>query len=413
MTMAAPEQIRSGSLVDTLTRSVPFVIACGCLLIVVSFGPRTALGLFLQPMTFERGWSREAFSLAVAIQNLMWGIGQPFAGALADRFGTARVLAGGAVLLSLAIALSSQVQTAIGFQITGGVLFGLGSAAASFSIVLAAFGRAVSERQRTIAFGIGTAAASLGQLLYAPLAVWLIAATGWQMALLVFAVLVLAVPVLAVPLQGRSVSAAGAGQTIGGAIAQAFGHGSYVLLVIGFFVCGFHVSFIMTHLPPYLNDQGLDAFWGGAALATVGLFNIAGSLGAGVIAGRCGKQNSLAVIYFARAAVIAAFVLLPTSPVTVILFAAAMGLLWLSTVPFTSGLVAVMFGPRYLATLFGFVFLSHQIGAFLGVWLGGLLYDETGSYSLVWWISVALGVFAGLVHLPIRETPVETAPAGA
>ena len=404
--MSAPETIRSGTLVDLLTRSVPFVIACGCLLIVVSFGPRTALGLFLQPMTLDRGWSREAFSLAVAIQNLMWGLGQPFAGALADRFGTARVLAGGAVLLSISLALSAHVETALGFQIAGGVLFGLGSAAASFSIVLAAFGRAVSERQRTIAFGIGTAAASLGQLLYAPLAVWLIDATGWQEALVVFALLVLAVPLLAVPLQGRSISAAGASQTLSAAISQAFGHGSYVLLVIGFFVCGFHVSFIMTHLPPYLDDMGLDAFWGGAALATIGLFNIVGSLAAGVIAGRCPKQNSLAVIYFARAAVIAAFVLLPVSPVTVILFAAGMGLLWLSTVPFTSGLVAVMFGPRYLATLFGFVFLSHQIGAFLGVWLGGLLYDETGSYSLVWWISVGLGVFAGLVHLPIRETPV-------
>lgn len=405
--MSAPETIRSGTLVDLLTRSVPFVIACGCLLIVVSFGPRTALGLFLQPMTLDRGWSREAFSLAVAIQNLMWGLGQPFAGALADRFGTARVLAGGSVLLAISLALSAHVETALGFQIAGGVLFGLGSAAASFSIVLAAFGRAVSERQRTIAFGIGTAAASLGQLLYAPLAVWLIDATGWQEALVVFALLVLVVPLLAVPLQGRSISAAAGSQTLSAAVAQAFGHGSYVLLVIGFFVCGFHVSFIMTHLPPYLDDMGLDAFWGGAALATIGLFNIVGSLAAGVIAGRCPKQNSLAVIYFARAVVIAAFVLLPVSPLTVILFAAGMGLLWLSTVPFTSGLVAVMFGPRYLATLFGFVFLSHQIGAFLGVWLGGLLYDETGSYSLVWWISVGLGVFAGLVHLPIRETPVQ------
>ncbi len=409
--MSAPETIRSGTVLDTLTRSVPFVIACGCLLIVVSFGPRTALGLFLQPMTLDRGWSREAFSLAVAIQNLMWGLGQPFAGALADRFGTARVLAGGAVLLSASLALSAFVETAIGFQIAGGVLFGLGSAAASFSLVLAAFGRVVSERQRTIAFGIGTAAASMGQLLYAPLAVYLIGVSGWQQALIVFALMVLVVPVLSVSLRGRSVAAAGAGQTMTAAVAQAFGHGSYVLLVIGFFVCGFHVSFIMTHLPPYLDDQGLDAKWGGLALATVGLFNIAGSLGAGVIAGRCPKQNSLAVIYFARAVVIAAFVLLPTSPLTVILFAAGMGLLWLSTVPFTSGLVAVMFGPRYLGTLFGFVFLSHQIGAFLGVWLGGLLYDETGSYSLVWWISVALGVFAGLVHLPIRETPVAAIPA--
>lgn len=409
--MAAPETIRSGSLIDSLARSVPFVIACGCLLIVVSFGPRTALGLFLQPMTLERGWSREAFSLAIAVQNLMWGIGQPFAGALADRFGTARVLAGGAVLLAIAIALSARVETAIGFQLAGGVLFGLGSAAASFSIVLAAFGRVVSERQRTIAFGIGTAAASMGQLLYAPLAVWLIGATGWHGALIVFAALALAVPVLAVPLKGRSISAGGSEQTLRAAIAQAFGHGSYVLLVIGFFVCGFHVAFIMTHLPPYLDDLGLDAFWGGAALATIGLFNIIGSLAAGVIAGRCPKQNSLAVIYFGRAVVIAAFVLLPVSPVTVLLFAAGMGLLWLSTVPFTSGLVAVMFGPRYLATLFGFVFLSHQIGAFLGVWLGGLLYDTTGSYDLVWWISVALGVMAGLVHLPIRETPVVAAGA--
>ncbi len=392
-----------------LWRSLPVILVCGCGIALLSFGPRSIMGLFLAPMTEARGWTREIFGLSIAIQNLLWGIGQPFAGMVADRYGTARVLAAGAAVYAAGLFIMAWAPTPVWLHISAGVLIGLGLSAASFSIVLAAFGRAVSEARRAMAFGLGTAAGSLGQFVFGFLGQGLIDTLGWSMALIAMGVVMLAIAVLAVPLQGRSSVSSQAEAvmeaSLGATLASAFGHRSFVLLTLGFFVCGFHVAFISVHLPPYLTDMGIDAAWGATAIAIIGLFNVAGSLMSGMLAGRISKATLLAVIYFGRAVAISLFVLLPLSPLTVVLFASLMGVLWLSTVPPTSGLVAAMFGPRYMATLFGIVFFSHQIGAFLGVWLGGRLYDTTGTYVVVWWLGVALSVFAGLVHLPIKDTP--------
>jgi MFS family permease len=387
--------------------ALPLIIAAGCLIAIISFGPRSALGLFFAPMIEARGWSREVAALAIALQNLLWGAGQPIAGMVADRFGTGRVLVAGAILYAIGLIGTAYVTSGLMLQLFLGVFLGLGLAAASFSIVLAAFGRAVSPEKRSIAFGIGTAAGSLGQFLFAPLGLALIQNLGWDSGLVVLGFGMLAIIPLAFVLRGKAANTGGGpAQSIPQALREAFGHGSYVLLVIGFFVCGFHVAFITTHLPPFIADMGLAPIWGAWAIALIGLFNVVGSLGAGFLGQRLPKQKSLAVIYLLRSVAILAFILVPVSPASVLVFAAAMGLLWLSTVPFTSGLVAGMFGPRYMATLFGFVFFSHQIGAFLGVWLGGRLYDQTGSYDVVWWISIGLGVFAAIVHWPISEAPV-------
>jgi MFS family permease len=386
------------------------VIVAGCVISLISFGPRSALGLFLTPMTEARGWSREIFALAIALQNVIWGAGQPVAGAIADRYGTARVLVAGGFLYAAGLAVTAWAPSPLWLNIGAGAMVGLGMAAASFSIVLAAFGRAVTPRRRSMAFGVGTAAGSFGQFLFAPLGQGLIQTVGWQQALYVMAAMMLAVPVLAFALAGKPATpAAGMGrdQSMTEALAEAFGYRSFVLLVAGFFVCGFHVAFITTHLPPYINDIGLDPALGAWAIAIIGLFNVFGSLASGAIAGHYSKPVFLSLIYFSRAVAIALFILLPASPASVLLFSAAMGLLWLSTVPPTSGLVAIMFGPRYMATLFGFVFFSHQVGAFLGVWLGGRLYDQYQSYEVVWWLGVALGIFAAIVHWPIREQPVK------
>ncbi|MEP0585576.1 MAG: MFS transporter, partial [Roseibium sp.] len=294
--------------------------------------------------------------------------------------------------------------------VSAGVLIGLGIAFSSFSLVLAAFGRIVSPAQRSLAFGIGTASGSLGQFIFAPLGNGLIATVGWQQTLIFFAGLITIIPLMAIALKGKasnqSTSPEVSNQTLKSAISEAFGTRGFILLTFGFFVCGFHVAFITVHLPPYIADLGLDPSWGAIALALIGLCNIVGSLASGYIGGRWSKPIFLSCIYLARSVVIALFLVLPASPLTVLLFSGAMGLLWLSTVPPTSGLVAVMFGPRYMATLFGFVFLAHQIGSFLGVWLGGKLYDETGSYDMIWYVSIALGIFAAAVHWPIEEKPV-------
>ncbi|HSM20416.1 MAG TPA: MFS transporter, partial [Hyphomicrobiales bacterium] len=391
-------------------QTAAIVIIAGCIISLISFGPRSALGLFLAPMTEARGWSREIFALAIALQNIIWGAGQPVFGAIADRYGTARVLVAGGLIYALGLAVTAWAPSPLWLNVGAGVLIGLGMAAASFSIVLAAFGRAVSPQRRSMAFGVGTAAGSFGQFLFAPLGQGLIETVGWEQALYVMAAMMLAVPLLAVALMGKpETPAAGLGgdQSLTEALAEAFGYRSFVLLVAGFFVCGFHVAFITTHLPPYITDLGLDPVLGAWAIAIIGLFNIVGSLASGAIAGRYSKPAFLSLIYLSRAVAIALFITLPASPATVLLFAGAIGILWLSTVPPTSGLVAVMFGPRYMATLFGFVFFSHQVGAFLGVWLGGRLYDQYQADEVVWWLGVALGVFAAMVHWPIREQPVE------
>ena len=391
--------------------ALPLVIAAGCLIALLSFGPRSIMGLFLGPMTEARGWSRELFALAIAIQNIMWGIGQPFAGAIADRYGSGRVLAGGGLIYAAGLALMAWAPSAAWLHLSAGVMIGLGMAAASFSIVLAAFGRRVPAERRSVVFGIGTAAGSMGQFVFAPLGQGLIANYGWSQALMVLAAVTLAIPFLAIALAGRPTASdiAVRKQSLGEALVEAFGHRSFNLLVAGFFVCGFQLAFVTTHLPPYLVDIGLDIRLAAWALALIGLCNVFGSLASGWIGHAYSKPIVLALIYLARSAAIVFLLLTPPSATSVLIFAAVMGFLWLSTVPLTMALVAIMFGPRYLATLSGVVFFSHQVGSFLGVWLGGRLYDETGSYDMVWWLGAALGVFAAIVHWPIREAPANAA----
>jgi MFS family permease len=390
--------------------NVPLVIACGCLIALISFGPRSAMGLFFQPMTEARDWSREIFALAIAIQNLVWGLGQPIAGMMSDRYGTWKTMTLGAVLYFAGLILMIDAQSAVALHVSAGVLVGLGIAFSSFSLVLAAFGRTVTPDQRSLAFGIGTASGSLGQFLFAPLGGALIANIGWQDTLLVFAGLSAIIPLLAIALKGKAEVSAGStatsNQTLRSAMAEAFGTRGFILLSLGFFVCGFHVAFITVHLPPYIADLGFDPSLGAWAIALIGLFNVAGALASGYIGGRYSKPIFLSLIYLGRSLAIFTFIMLPVTAVSILVFSSVMGLLWLSTIPPTSGLVAVMFGPRYMATLFGFVFLSHQIGSFLGIWLGGWLYDETGSYDLIWWTGIALGIFAAIVHWPIEEKPV-------
>jgi MFS family permease len=391
-------------------RSVPIVLGAGCVIAMLSFGPRSTMGFFLTPMTSEYGWSRETFAFAIAIQNLVWGIGQPFVGMLADKFGTARVLSVGAVLYALGLALMSVTTDPLVLQFTAGVLIGLGIAGSAFLLVLAAFARLLPPESRTLGYGIGTAAGSVGQFIFAPLGQGFISNYGWHTALLLMALTVLAVPFLSYVIRGKPAPVATRpgerDQSMLEALREAFGHGSYRLLVAGFFVCGFQIAFITVHLPPYLADVGIPAKAGGYALALIGLFNIVGSITSGVLSARMPKRYILSALYLLRAVAIAIFVLLPPSVPSVLIFSAVMGFFWLSTVPPTQQLVAVMFGTRYLATLFGFVFFSHQVGSFFGVWLGGYLYDKTGSYDVVWWLAVALGIFAAIVHMPIREIAV-------
>jgi MFS family permease len=389
-------------------RALAVVVTAACLIALITNGMRTTFGLFTEPLSVGRGWSREVFALAIAMQNLVWGIGQPFAGALADRLGSARVLAAGTVLYVLGIIFMSFSTSPLALNLTAGVLIGLGLCGASFNIVLAVLGRRVPEQRRSWAFGVVMAAGSLGQFLFAPLGQAFIAGYGWANALLALSATVSLVLFLTLPLRGHAPAANASSMAelpVRAALGLALRHRSYWLLITGFFVCGFHVGFVTTHLPAHLTDIGVGAGLAALALGLIGLFNVAGSYSAGVLGGRHAKRYLLSSIYAARAVAISAFVLLPPSPAVVIGFAAAMGLLWLSTVPLTTGLVAVMFGTRFLATLYGIVFFSHQVGAFLGVWLGGLVQARTGTYDAVWWLCVALGIFAAIVHLPIRERP--------
>ncbi len=390
--------------------SIPWlIIICGCMIAAMTFGPRSAMGFFQIPMITDRGWDRTTFGLAMAIQNLSWGFGQPVFGAIADKFGTWRVLAMSGIFYAAGLMLMSNAATPGMLYISGGILVGLGVAAGSFSIVMAAFARNVAPENRSFVFGLGTAAGSAGMFLFAPISQAMITSLGWHDTLVYFSIAMLIIPLLAIPLIGNAKSSKHAtyDQTMVEALREAFGHRSYVLLTTGFFVCGFQVAFITVHFPPYIRDLGIDARYAVIALALIGFFNIIGSLASGFIGQRYSKPHFLAWIYLGRSIVTAAFLLIPASPLTVIAFSVLMGLLWLSTVPPTNGLVAIMFGTRHLAMLGGNVFLSHQIGSFLGVWLGGYLYDLFGTYDPVWWLGVALGVFAAVVHWPISESPVE------
>jgi MFS family permease len=384
------------------------IISFGCLIALISFGPRSTLGFFLTPMSSANHWGRDVFALALALQNLLWGLGQPFAGMIADRFGTARVLCAGALMYSAGLALMAQADSAPLLDLSAGALIGFGLSGASFMVTLAAFGKLLPPEWRSRAFGFGTAAGSFGQFLYSPVAVGLIDAVGWQQTLVIFAVSMLSVLPLSLALVTRPSQAqhVGGSQSLRQALGEAFVHRSYVLLVLGFFTCGFQLAFITVHMPAYLVDRGLSAQVGGWTIATIGLFNIIGSVSAGWLGDRMPKRYLLSFIYFIRAAAILAFISFPVTPVTCLIFGATMGLMWLSTVPPTNGIIVVMFGTRWLATLGGFAFFSHQVGGFLGVWLGGLVFDRTGSYDMVWWLAILFGVLSALINMPIVEKPI-------
>ncbi|HEV3397575.1 MAG TPA: MFS transporter [Xanthobacteraceae bacterium] len=403
-----------------LTWRTPAVIAvCGCLIGMMTFGPRSTLGFFLTPLSQAHGWGRDVFALAIAVQNLLWGLGQPLAGAIADRFGANRVLSVGALLYAAGLAVMAYATNAAVLEISAGLLIGFGLSGCAFTIVLGAFGKLLPENWRSVAFGAGTAAGSFGQFLYSPLAVLLMGVVGWQETLVIFGLSLLMVLPLSLALATGSgaapVAAAPARptQSVRQALAEAFGHRSYVLLVLGFFTCGFQLAFVTVHLPSYLIDRGLSNQVGGWTLAIIGIFNIVGSLSAGWLGNRMPKRYILSAIYFARALSIVVFISVPASPLATYLFGAVTGLLWLSTVPPTSALVALMFGTRWLTMLFGFAFFSHQVGGFLGVWLGGLAFERTGSYNSVWWLSVLFGLLSAVINLPIVEKPVARPAAAA
>ena len=398
-------------------RTPAVVVGCGCLIAMLSFGPRSAVGQFLTPMSLDYGWGRDIFSFALAIQNLLWGAFQPFAGGVADRYGAVRVLWAGAIAYAAGLALMSQASTPGLLDLSAGVLIGFALSSCSFNLVIGALGKLVPESWRSLAFGAGTAAGSFGQFLFSPLARMLIDWTGWQNTLVIFGGIMLLILPLSLALATPRGGAAAPGvpraqQSAWQALLEAFGHRSYVLLVIGFFTCGFQLAFITVHLPAYLLDRGLSATVGAWTIGFIGLFNIFGSILAGWLGNRMPKRFILSAIYLGRALAVVAFITLPASPAAAIVFGAVTGFLWLSTVPPTSSLVALMFGTRWLSMLFGFAFFSHQVGGFLGVLLGGFAFERTGSYDSVWWLSVLFGVLSALINLPIVEKPV-VRPAAA
>jgi MFS family permease len=394
------------------------VLACGAAIVTLSMGIRHGFGLWLLPITQAQGWTRETFSFALAIQNLSWGITGVFAGMLADRFGAFRVLIGGALLYGAGLAGMALASSALVFGLTAGILIGAAQAGTTYAVIYGIIGRQIDPGKRSWAMGVAAAAGSFGQFLMAPVEGFLITGIGWQQALFVLSLLVLLIVPLAFALREPGFAGGGARvreQTIWQALREAFKYPSFQLLTAGYFVCGFQLAFIGVHMPSYLKDRGLSPQVAGYALALVGLFNVFGTYVAGTLGQTLAKRKILAFIYFGRAAAIAAFLWAPLTPMSVYVFASVMGLLWLSTVPPTNATVAQIFGVAHLSMLSGFVFLSHQIGSFMGVWLGGFLYDRTGSYNIVWYLAIALGVFAALVNLPVREAPIArgVAPQGA
>ena len=393
------------------------VLICGAAIVTLSMGIRHGFGLWLQPITMERGWTRETFAFALAIQNLTWGVAGLFVGMVADRFGAYRVLLAGSLIYALGLATMAIAATPLAFTASAGVLLGIAQAGTTYAVVYGVIGRNVDPARRSWAMGVTAAAGSFGQFLMLPVESALISGVhwagiaspgvGWQNALFILAVLALLIVPLAVGLKERPLAAsAGEQQSIVQALREAFGYRSFQLLMAGYFVCGFQVVFIGVHLPSYLKDHGLTPQVATIALALIGLFNIFGTYAAGALGQHYPKRHLLSAIYILRSIAIVAFLAAPLTAASVYIFAAVMGGLWLSTVPLTNAVVAQMFGVRHFSMLSGFIFLSHQFGSFLGAWLGGKLYDATGSYDVVWGIAVALGVFAALINLPVRETAI-------
>ncbi|WP_306603600.1 MFS transporter [Azonexus sp.] len=386
-------------------RTPLIIMIAGCIILTLSMGVRHTAGLFLQPMTMDHGWSRETFSFAIALQNLVWGLASPFAGALADRHGAGRTVLGAAVLYVIGLVLMSQAASPLAFDLSAGVLIGLGLSGTTFAVIMGVIGRHTTPEKRSLALGIASAGGSFGQFAVLPIGQALISAYGWQSALVLLAAGVGLIAPLAYALADGHKPAANSGQSIAEALREASGQRSFHYLFWGYFVCGFQTAFIMLHLPSFLVDGGLSANVGMTAVALIGLFNIFGSFLFGWAGGKGSKKNLLVLIYAVRAVVILVFMLIPLSTASAWLFAAAMGVLWLGTVPLTNGLVAQIFGLRYMSMLTGVVFLGHQLGSFLGAWLGGRIFDETGSYGLAWTIAIVLSVLAALCSWPINERP--------
>jgi MFS family permease len=399
--MSTPRPAASGLTVQQ-------VLLCGALIVTLSMGIRHGFGFWLQPIITARGWTRETFSFAMAVQNLSWGVAGPIAGMLADRFGSWKVIVAGGVAYALGLLMMAITSHPLSFTLGAGVLIGVAQSGCTYAVIYGVLGRTVSADKRSWAFGVAAAAGSFGQFAMIPLETWLISHAGWQTALFLLAGTALLIVPLALGIRERqAVGAATGHQSIGQALKEAFGYRSFQLLMLGYFVCGFQVVFIGVHLPSYLKDHGLGIEVSTAALMLIGLFNIFGTYTAGMLGQRFPKRYLLSAIYGLRAVAITVFIAVPLTPLSVYLFAAVIGFLWLSTVPPTNAVVAQIFGAQHLSMLGGFVFFSHQIGSFLGVWLGGKLYDATGSYDIVWMLAIALGIVAMLANLPVRETPID------
>jgi MFS family permease len=390
-------------------RTPLLVIAAGCVIAMMGFGTRSSFGFFLEPMINVTGWSRETFSLAMAIQNLIWGLAMPVAGALADKYGPMRVIMIGSLLYGMGILGMANYDSAVSLHIFGGLITGLGVAFTSFSIAMAAIARVVGPERRSLALGLGTAAGSMGQVVFSPLALMWINAYGWYDALMIQAALMLLILPIAfiLPNNTKAKGELESNQSLADALSEARNHHGFILLTFGFFVCGFQLGFITIHLPSYINSLGLDYGVAATSLALIGGFNIVGSLLAGAAGQRWSKRKGLSFIYLSRGIVIVGLLLLPKTELLIYIFAATMGFTWLSTVPLTSAIIAQVFGLKYMATLFGVVFFSHQLGSFIGIWLGGKFFDETGSYNIVWWLGAMLGFGAAFIHWLIDERPLE------
>lgn len=380
------------------------VIGCGALILTLAMGVRHTGGLFLQPMTADQGWSREMFAFSIALQNLLWGVFQPFAGAFADRHGAGKTLVGGAVLYVLGLVIMANADTAFGLNMGAGLLVGMGLAGTTFSVVLGVVGRMAPPEKRSLALGIASAGGSFGQFAVLPVGQSLIASVGWQSALLWLALGIAMILPLAFVVRGAPAVTVG-GQSVSESLREAVRTASFHFLFWSFFVCGFQTAFIMLHLPAYVVDHGMSANVGMTAVALIGLFNILGSFLSGWLGGKYSKKWLLAAIYALRVLAILVILFLPLSVFTLYVFAAVMGLLWLGTVPLTNGLVGQIFGMKFVGMLYGLVFLGHQIGGFLGAWLGGRIFDTFGSYDMAWWLSIWLSVAAALLCIPVKERP--------